>query len=94
MADRSQAVIIMALRKNKTQADSDVQVDAPAIVKACLRLHDDLFARGLQHHVLGPVVPALVGLGLVHDLLEHGPLPVPRQRGAFKAEQLDCGIRK
>lgn len=48
---------------------------AGACRRVCFSVHDDLFARGLQHHVLGPVVPALVGLGLVHDLLEHRPLP-------------------
>lgn len=58
-----------------------------------LYLHDNFFARGLQHHVLGPVVPVLVGLGLVHDLLEHGPLPVRRQRGKEKVffESLRAG---
>lgn len=45
-------------------------------------IHDNLFACGLQHHVLGPVVPVLVGLGLVHDLLEHCPFPAWKQSRA------------
>lgn len=50
-------------------------------VRVCVRfcIHDDLFARSLQHHVFGPVIPVLVGLGLVYNLLEHGPLPAQRQ---------------
>lgn len=48
-------------------------------------LHDNLFACGLQHHVLGPVIPALVGLGLVHDLLEHRPLPAQKQATAAQS---------
>lgn len=48
----------------------------------CLCLHDNLFARRLQHHVLSPFIPALVGLGLVHDLLKHRPLPAQKQSSA------------
>lgn len=84
MADRSQAVIIMALEtQHMTQMCMSVYLCCCHCVRVCLRLHDNLFARGLQHHVLGPVVPALVGLGLVHDLLEHRPLPVQKQNRAI-----------
>lgn len=86
MADRSQAVIIMALEaQHMTQMCMSVYlyIFVAVIVCVCLCLHDNLFARGLQHHVLGPVVPALVGLGLVHDLLEHRPLPVQKQNRAL-----------
>lgn len=58
-----------------------------------LHLHDNFFACGLQHHVLGPVVPVFVGLGLVHDLLEHGPLPVHRQRESIFWEPSGIGRR-
>lgn len=51
-----------------------------------LNLHDNLFASGLKHHVFGPVVPVLVGLGLVHDLLEHGSLPAQKQTDLRNAE--------
>lgn len=50
-----------------------------ACVCVCLCLHDYLFASGLQHHVLGPVVPVLVGLGLVHNLLKHCSLPAQNE---------------
>lgn len=54
-----------------------------ACVCVCVCLHDNLFACGLQHHVLGPFIPVLVGLWLVHDLLEHRPLPAQKQSNVF-----------
>lgn len=73
MAERSQAVIIMALEHT---AGGFISVSVSGAAQTlCFHLHDDFFAGRLQHHVFGPVVPVLVGLGLVHDLLEHRPFP-------------------
>lgn len=65
---------------------------AGACRRVCLSIHDDLFARGLQHHVLGPVVPVLVGLGLVHDLLEHRPLPGRKQNKAPVVSRINAHV--
>lgn len=83
MADRSQAVIIMALEtQHMTQIFMSVYMCWYVPLCMCLCLHDNLFACGLQHHVLGPVIPVLIGLGLVHNLLEHCPLPAQKQHTA------------
>ncbi len=74
--------------KHNTTHDWDLYVSKSLLVPSlcvcvCVCLHDNLLARGLQHHVLGPVVPVLIGLGLVHNLLEHRSLPARKNKRLY-----------
>lgn len=72
MAERSQAVIIMAL---KTQADDAAGSDRCRTVWfAARRLysHDNFLPGGFQRHEVHPLLFLLVRVREVHNLLKHG----------------------
>ena len=43
--------------------------------KPCLNSHNNFLPCLIQHHVLCPLLLSLIRLRLIHDLLEHRPLP-------------------
>lgn len=93
IADRSHAVIIMALEI----IHNWITVLVLALICTCVFwcLHYNLFACCLQHHVFCPVIPVLIGLWLVHDLLEHCPLSAWKQNQYSSAHclMITCALQ-